>query len=314
MAVVSTFYDTIPGKGVNELEWAVSAPSRGALYGVDGKDDLRLTAHPATANMVVLSTGQLWGQGVWDIVTEPVNVQCVAPAAGVTRWDLICARRDWQATGGGPTAFVAVQGVSTPSIPNGRYATPGEIDDQPLWLVRWTGGQSQPTQIIDLRCWAGNGGMIAADLLALDYLARPGADVLIGNTTYRFALGANNVWGWVGDSTLSMYGVGQALSGLPPAGAKFLVQAGTIVLKTDPQGYSGFNWPKEFPNGLLTLDLRSGDEFANGIGTTITPTGGTFWGTQGAGDKKGIIYSVASSAGVRRGNLTHRVNYTAIGW
>lgn len=311
MPLTSVFYDG-PVTETDRAKNRAGAPD----YGVYGPDDFNVSTHPSIPYALTVKAGKAHGHGVTDTAATDQMVQCATlSGTGAVRYDLIVVRRNWQPLLGGPSTLAAIQGGSTvPNINNLRLKTPGVEDDQPIALVKWQGNQNTPAQIIDLRCWPGNGGMIAADLLALDYLARPGADVLIGNTTYRFALGANNVWGWVGDSTLSMYGVGQALSGLPPTGAKFLVQAGTIVLKTDPQGYSGFNWPKEFPNGLLTLDLRSGDEFANGIGTTITPTGGTFWGTQGAGDKKGIIYSVASSAGVRRGNLTHRVNYTAIGW
>lgn len=224
MPITSTFYDTLPGEGVNELEWAVSSVSRGPDYGVVGTGDLMLTAHPSTPYAVVLSTGSFFGHGVSDASDEPVNVQCDSVATGSTRWDLICVHRDWTPTGGGPTVFAKVNGTATQAIPAVRANTPGEVDDQPLWLVQWTGGQTQPTAIIDLRCWAGNGGMVAADQLALDYLARPGACVLIDSITYRYALGANSVWGWSSDA-VSTYGFVQP-SGWSLAGECRVQQVG----------------------------------------------------------------------------------------
>ena len=202
MAINSTFYDTLPGQGVTELPWARSAVSRGPDYGVVGPDDLKLTAHPTTPFAVVLSAGKFWGHGVWDESDASVTVQCDTVAGGATRWDLIVGHRDWTPTGGGPTALSKVNGTSSKAIPVSRANTPGEIDDQPLWLVQWTGGQTWPTAIIDLRCWAGNGGVVIADILARDYLARPGADVLLGSTTWRYTIGTNGAWGWIDQSPL----------------------------------------------------------------------------------------------------------------
>lgn len=196
MVIRSTFYDTAPGEGVKETEWAASAQSRGPLYGVAGSGDLRLTAHPTTPYAVNLSPGKFWGSGVWDENTETGIVQSVAPARDATRWDLIAARRDWQPTGGGPTRFIAISGSASKKLPDEREKRPGVVDDQPLWLVKWKGGRTQPEEIIDLRCWASNGGVEIADALALDYLASPGAAVKLGNTVWRYDLQANGVWGW----------------------------------------------------------------------------------------------------------------------
>lgn len=196
MVIRSTFYDTAPGEGVKETTWAESAQSRGPLYGVVGVGDLRLTAHPTTPYAVNLSAGKFWGSGVWDESTETKIVQCPTPARDVVRWDLIAARRDWQPTGGGPTSFIAIPGASSKALPKERENRPGVVDDQPLWLVKWRGGRTQPEEIIDLRCWASNGGVEVADQLALDYLASPGAAVKLGNTVWRYDLQANGVWGW----------------------------------------------------------------------------------------------------------------------
>lgn len=196
MPFASTFYDTLPGDGVKETTWAQSAASRGSRYGVVGKDDFALTAHPSTPYAVNIGPGQAWGDGVWDDVTGVTTVLSTAPANNVTRWDMIAIRRDWQPTGGGPSAFRSVPGTASQGIPSGRENRPGIVADQPLWLIQWQGGQTQPRQIIDLRAWAGPGGIEIAHLLARNYLAAPGAAVKLGRDIFRFEKKANNVWDW----------------------------------------------------------------------------------------------------------------------
>ena len=196
MAIRSTFYDTAPGEGVKETEWAQSALSRGPLYGVGGPNDLRLTAHPTTPYAVNIGPGKFFGHGVWDDNDSTVLVQCPTPAAGSTRWDLIAGRRDWQPAGGGPTSLRAIAGTATLAIPTGRENRPGIVDDQPVWLVQWKAGLPQPQQIIDLRCWAGPGGVEIVHKLALNYLAEPGASVKLGSSTWRYEAQANGVWDW----------------------------------------------------------------------------------------------------------------------
>lgn len=196
MVIRSTFYDTAPGEGVKETAWAESAQSRGPLYGVAGAGDLRLTAHPTTPYAVNLSPGKFWGSGVWDQSTETMIVQCPTPARDAIRWDLIAARRDWQPTGGGPTSFVAIPGATSKALPNERENRPGVVDDQPLYLVKWRGGRTQPEEIVDLRCWAANGGLEIVDKVALEYLGAPGATVYLGTDTWRFRPTGNGVWDW----------------------------------------------------------------------------------------------------------------------
>lgn len=196
MAIESTFYDTLPGEGVKETTWAQSAQSRGALFGVVGANDFALSAHPSTPYTVNVAGGTAWGHGIWDEVTGTTAVTATAPAANVTRWDLVVLRRDWQPTGGGPSALRIVQGTATQAIPSTRENRPGIVADQPLWLVQWRGGQTQPQAMIDLRCWAGPGGVEIAHLLARNYLNIPGAAVKLGRDIHRYEKGANNVWGW----------------------------------------------------------------------------------------------------------------------
>lgn len=236
MAIRSTFYDTQPGEGVTEVPWAQSAVSRGPLYGVVGPDALRLTAHPTTPYAVNIGPGKFFGHGVWDDNESTALVQCATPAAGATRWDLIAGRRDWQPAGGGPTSLRAIAGTATMAIPaGGRENRPGIVDDQPLWLVQWKAGLPQPQQIIDLRAWAGPGGVEAAHQLALGYLAEPGAAVKVGSSTWRYELQANNVWDW------------REFRASP------FTQSGNVNLSTNVSGDVHINFPEQFPTALTSL-------------------------------------------------------------
>ena len=211
MTITSRFYDTTPGNGIKENEWAASAVSRGATYGVVGANGLDLTPHlstPYTLNIGPALEG-FWGHGVWDVSDAQVTLPAVTPpATNATRWDLVAARRDWQPTGGGPTALVVVEGTTAMALPATRANTPGEVDDQPLWLVQWRGGDTQPIATVDLRCWAANGGVLAVDKLALGYLAVPGARVRIGRGNYSYEPVGNDGFEWVLRATqVGEYGV-----------------------------------------------------------------------------------------------------------
>lgn len=196
MAFSSTFYDTLPGEGVKETTWAQSALSRGSLFGVVGEDDFKLTAHPTIPYAVNIGPGKAWGHGVYDDVTGTTAVTCATPGAGVTRWDLIAIRRDWQPTGGGPSSFRAVSGTASQGIPSTRENRPGIVADQPLYLVQWVGGTTTPKTIIDLRCWAAGGGMEIAHTLARSYLNQPGNAVKLGKSLWRYEKINNSQWDW----------------------------------------------------------------------------------------------------------------------
>lgn len=199
MALTSVFYDG----WVTETDRATNRAGA-ADYGVIGADDFRVSTHPSIPYALNIAAGKAHGYGVSDTATATQVVQCATLASG-TRFDLIVVRRNWQPLLGGPSTLVAIQGGSTiPNIQTLRTIGPGVEDDQPLALVEWRGNVNTPYRIIDLRCWAGNGGVVAADVLALDYLARPGADVLIGATTWRYAIGANGAWGWTSNQAQTL--------------------------------------------------------------------------------------------------------------
>lgn len=198
MSLTSIGYDTTTTKRLTEVDWAKALPRvGGAFYGVDGADDWRVTAVAGLDRTVAINIGAGFGHGVHDTLATATNntLQMDIVSSG-SRWDLVATRRAWQNTGGGPTVFAKINGSATKEIPSGRLKNPGVQDDQPLALVQTTAGQSQPTALIDLRCWASNGGLVAVDLLALDYLAAPGADVRIGADRWLYLPDANRVFGW----------------------------------------------------------------------------------------------------------------------
>lgn len=184
MAIESRFYDTVPGVGITETEWAQNRFG-GPAYGVKGAADWKVTAVAGQDRTISISAGSGFGHGVSDTSDANETIQ-LDPISSGTRWDLIAMRRDWQPAAGGPSAFVKVSGSSAKKIPANRVSNPGVQDDQPLFLVQVTAGKTEPTGFVDLRCWSANGGIIIADKLALDYLAVPGARVLLGGTEYRY--------------------------------------------------------------------------------------------------------------------------------
>ena len=192
MAFTSIGYDGT----VNERQWAELIPFVGAAtYGVKGAGDLKVTAVPGQPLMVSVASGTGWGHGVMDTETSNTTIAC-DPIGSGSRWDLIALRRDWQPLAGGPTAVAKVTGTSEKVIPGSRQQQPGVVDDQPLALVQWTFGQTQPTQIIDLRCWAGNGGMVAVNDLVRSYLSAAGTRLYVDGIDWLRVVGANDLLQW----------------------------------------------------------------------------------------------------------------------
>lgn len=284
MATKSTFYDTAPGVGVKETQWAESAPSRGATYGVIG-DALKLTAHPTTPYAVNLAPGKFFGRGVWDELDTVQRVDSVAPANGVFRWDMIAARRDWQPTGGGPTSYVSIQGGSSAGIPPTRQNHPGSVDDQPLWLVQWKGGETQPQQIIDLRCWAGPGGVEVAHKLALNYLAEPGAAVKLGSSLWRYERKSNGVWEW---------------REYKPAE---LIQSGYKIVRTNPDGYCTVPYDEPFPGGTRIA-----------VPVGMNPPAGMSLVRFVSGEKAAANFLVTATNGEPLRNVSVAIGYIATGF
>lgn len=318
MALTSVFYDG----PVTETD---RAKNRGGVpdYGVYGVGDFEVKAHPSIPYAVLVTAGRAHGFGVTDEAAIDQVVQCDTLASG-TRWDLIVVRRNWQPALGGPSTLVAIPAGTTAAIPAARKVGPGVEDDQPIALVKWTGGLSAPAQIIDLRIWASNGALYARDELVLTYLTGIGTEINVNGVLWRSVIGANNIVSWNKTGELGkvrLFGASGGLNGgQPPNGGDFLIQAGSSVTVTDNSGYARVYWPKPFPNGVLSVVLTNGDDWAPAVITTMNIAGReNFWGPSGLGNKTEAVYVVeGSDTGGnnwgKRPNTLHRVNFIAIGW
>lgn len=316
MAITSAGYDGT----VDEVQWAALIPSAGSSeYGVLGSLDFNVTAHPTTAYAVNVSAGTAWGHGVLDVSDSVVAVQCDAPAAGVIRWDLICARRDWRPLAGGPTSITKVNGGATADIPAGRNNTPGTVDDQPLFLVQWTGGQTQPTAYIDLRCWAGNGGLTARNDKVRSYLTRIGTQIEILGVQWQRRVDGTGSAEWVklGQiGAIPIFGAGNPrLGSAPAAGTQFLVQSGTSVSNADASGYGRITFPVPFPNGVLYAKADDGDasiDTARGTSISLPLAGYPDW--PNAVFLGSFVYAVMDRNGAKLPGALHRADWIVIGW
>jgi len=325
MAIISVGYDG----AVNEAQWSQMIKRVGvAEYGVVGPGDWNVTAVGGADRTISIAPGKGWGHGVFDESTASVAIQLDPITTGV-RYDLIVMRRDWTGTGGVST-FAKVTGTSALQIPTARVSGPGVIDEQPIALVQVIAGQMTPGVIRDLRCWAGNGGMIMRHDLCLSYLNTLGTMVTDSGNGKKYSriYGADGNPFWsvgIEDGYVPVWGIGPSINGGVPAvfteagvapAPNFLIQAGSTVQQTDNGGYGRITWPRPFPNGLLTVILTNGDSSATG-GAIIEAEGNNgFWGPSGNGGRNDVVYMCRSFLGdhAMRPNMWVRVNWIAIGW
>lgn len=304
MAITSKFYTG----SVDHVEWSKAAGEVGSSF--YGAEDLTSWAPSVVSGVdrtVRIGTGTIWGRGVRDTKDTTSDVAIPSVSSG-TRWDLIVARRTW---GTSTTSVVRVQGTSTKGIPAGRTVGPGVVDDQPLALVKVTSGSTAITELVDLRCFGGGaGGMQAVDKLALQYLAFPGALVVVGTEVWTYPV-SGSAWVKVGNfptQGVELFGLGAGLQG--SATNPVQIQAGSVIQNTDSNGFSRLTFPKPFPNGLLTVIAISGDDFA---APRAFPSGSGGPGF-GVGGKNYWTYRFLKADGDAWLNKTHRLNWIAIGF
>lgn len=163
-----------------------------ARFTVDGPNDWKVNPLPSIDRGIRVEAGMGSGDAVTD-VTTPYDTMALPYPNIASRWYLIVRRRNW--SGIGTTTLVAIPGSAEKKLP-ARSDAPGDESDQPLALVLVTQKDSTVQEIVDLRCWASNGGVEVADKLALEYLGTPGAAVKLGGVVLRFERQANGVWGW----------------------------------------------------------------------------------------------------------------------
>lgn len=304
---------------VDEVGWAHAAAALGSTYGVAGAGDWLVSKDPTGTRQVKIAIGSGHGHGIFDTTDGEATLVLDTIATG-TRWDLISAHRDWQ-SGAKVTTFDKTTGTAVAQIPSGRSSNPGVVDDQPLALVQLTAGQTVPTAVIDLRCWAANGGLVIKDVLALGYLTDAGTRVALGAFEYVRAqdVSGNPIWQRVNLQSVNLIGAGSSLdpSTVPPAiGAlPFFMQAGSAVADTDASGYARITFPVAFPNGLLFAGVFDGDQAqARAIGETLSyGIAGSPWNN---GRRTYLVYSImrARTPGQNVPGFRHRANWIAIGW
>lgn len=210
MALTSVFYDG-PVTETDRAKSRTGAPD----YGVYGADDFKVSTNGSVPFSTLLKAGRAHGWGVTDTAaTDQTLVH--DPVASGTRWDLVVVRRNWQPLLGGPSTLAIIKGGAFTDMPT-RNIGPGVEDDQPIAMVGWKSGQTAPFQIIDLRCWASNGGLEIANEIAFEYLSTPGACVQFNGTTWRYSRSANGVWGWMDASGLDRIQAGSATIAIGPA-------------------------------------------------------------------------------------------------
>jgi hypothetical protein len=310
-----------PGS-VNAAAWASLAPNVGAAqYSVGGVNDCKVVTSAHADRGIEIKPGTITGDGVMDKFDNPTFLAHSAVASGADRWDMVVLRRTWNPTPGASTyVYTIITGGTNKSLP-ARNNTKGALADQPIALCRIKAGSSVVQEIVDLRVWAHNGGATANDELVMTYLNDPGTVITIGTTQFdrvewHREVDKDGAAYWR-PGTASLYGIGPSIfGGSPPANAGMLIQAGSTVHRTDSAGYARITWPKQFPNGLLTVILTNGDSWATAGAHMIVEGNNGFWGVSGNGSKWDVVYMVRNWVGSNEmaRNTWHRVNWIAIGW
>lgn len=101
----------------------------------------------------------------------------------------------------------------------------------------------------------------------------------------------------------------------PPVGAQILMQTGTLVQSTDVSGYAAIGFPRAFPNGVISVQVSSGDasvDSARGSALTMPIAGAPDWPTPVTLTR--ATYALMRSNGTRLSSTTHRANWIAYGW
>ncbi|MCC2031837.1 hypothetical protein [Microbacterium allomyrinae] len=171
-------------------DWALLTSHLGVQYSVFGADSFAVTAGAGTREVVVRA-GRAAGQGILDISDADITLTGAAVTSG-NRWDMVVLRRDWAA---GATSVVLVQGGSIKAIPT-RSTDVGVEDDQPLFLARFAAGQPTVQELVDVRVWKGDGGLVAKDLLVRDYLQAIGSTVRVGSSTWGLGFSGLDIPQW----------------------------------------------------------------------------------------------------------------------
>lgn len=280
---------------------------------------------------VKLTAGTGFGYGVIDTTQADVPIAGDAVTVGTERWDTLVVRRNWAP--GVPnnerTTLELVKGTAAKAVAAGVLprAGAGTSADQLIGLCRFVAGSTNVSDIEDLRTWAGDGGMVArSDLIMPFFEGELGARIVVNDRNggsrewlRTFTAEGTPSWqtSWMRGIPL-LTGAGQlgltALNGGVPLDAPFYIAGGTWATATDGAGYIGLQFPKAFPNGLLSCVVMNGDDVA---ANDIT-IGGDASGPWGPGTKDRYVVRAwgPNGAGGRviLRNFRMRLNYIALGW
>lgn len=178
---------------VTEADWSKISVF-GSQYGVLGASDLKVSIVSGVDRTVRVAAGTAWAKGVLVTSDATTDVQLGVIASG-ERWDTIVIRRN---RGTGSSSIIALAGTSTKGISASRHVDwASDHDDQPLALARVVAGQSNVVEVVDLRCWAGDGGVVAADAEALGYIVAPGSTVWVSGVEWVRDVASNGTVSWV---------------------------------------------------------------------------------------------------------------------
>jgi len=316
---------------VNSAQLANWMPNvAAAQYSVEGLTDAQVVTNAIGSRGVTVKKGTVIGDGIMDVFENDTNLNLGSVATGSPdRWDMVVLRRTWSATVGASTSiYTVIPGGPNKTLP-ARNNNKGVLSDQPIALCRVKAGNSNVQEIVDLRCWASNGGVQAVSELVMSYLDGPGSDLLINGQTWARVVAANGTsvaWSRIAQQgSIDLFGVGNSFTGGVNDSKAFLIQAGTWVATSDANGYSRLTFPKPFPNGCLFVAGFDGDDWTGGGSLLIASAGReNVFGKSGIGGKSDWVYATklqpAADDGVgslriaRAGGKVHRLNWIAIGW
>lgn len=270
-----------------------------ARFTVGGPDHWKVSSLGSLDRGIRIEAGTGSGDAVTDITT-PYETMSLPKPDVAARWYLIVRRRNWSGTGTTTLAAIAGTAAANPVLPS-RLDEPGARSDQPLAMVRVTQADSTVQQIIDLRCWASNGGVEVGHDLALSYLGTPGAVVRTPTGVRRYQRGANNVWGWVGADD---YRPTLAIEDTDATAPK--IKAGTATVRTDANGAAAVVFKERYPRALSSAYIQQ----------AYTPTLGMVdcrW-DEGLSGPHRLAFFAFNAAGDRLRNVPGlRVSYIAVG-
>jgi hypothetical protein len=175
VTITSKFY-TGP---VNGIAWSQGTGMLGYRYAVGGPGDFLVTKNAAAVRGVSIAAGDAYGGGIWDNSNAPELLEL--PYNAANRWHLVGLDRVWGATKA--TTPDSITGTATQQIPS-RPDDPGAEDVHPLALCFVAGDSAEVSQIIDLRVFADNSGVLFANSdLVRSFMDGVGTRIRIADST-----------------------------------------------------------------------------------------------------------------------------------